>query len=569
MEKNKKLIVLGVLALILTISGITYAILTWTSSKVNIGLTSNCFTIDYTKGNDIANASIKALNESDLISDNKFTIKEGIALTYANIGIKSSCTIEGYGSLYLNVTTLSSAFSTGNSKGALKYAVLDNTSTTSTITVASLLNQQFNIVSKGSITSIGKITLLTKQLSNTKLNKYLIVIYVDEAQIANDAASASFNGTVSADANQGKVDANYTLQRLNSLNNTIKVDTSKTPDFSTVSGNNGTKYNSDDTTVSNQGDGTKGIYVSEDDFGTSYYFRGAVENNYVKFANYYWRIIRINGDGSVRMIYAGTSAHANGEEETDSHIGKSAYNTNYQDNGYVGYMYGDFTTPTNCNTDDSTNITTCTGGSTSYEEAHANINNSTIKTYIDNWYNTNLSNYAYAIADTIYCNDRSITPVEDFVGYTLTGTGKGIENTAYSGLTRGYISHSPTLKCTNKNDRFTVNNNIGNAKLTNPIGLITSDEVIMGGIGSYNVDDTYIANPDDYLTTPSYWYWTMTPFAAAGGNASVGNVSNDFLYGSIVRSVSYDNSGVRPVVSLKSDAISGGSGTASNPFIVG
>ena len=569
MEKNKKLIVLGVLALILTISGITYAILTWTSSKVNIGLTSNCFTIDYTKGNDIANASIKALNESDLISDNKFTIKEGIALTYANIGIKSSCTIEGYGSLYLNVTTLSSAFSTGNSKGALKYAVLDNTSTTSTITVASLLNQQFNIVSKGSITNTGKITLLTKQLSNTKLNKYLIVIYVDEAQIANDAASASFNGTVSADANQGKVDANYTLQRLNSLNNTIKVDTSKTPDFSTVSGNNGTKYNSDDTTVSNQGDGTKGIYVSEDDFGTSYYFRGAVENNYVKFANYYWRIIRINGDGSVRMIYAGTSAHANGEEETDSHIGKSAYNTNYQDNGYVGYMYGDFTTPTNCNTDDSTNITTCTGGSTSYEEAHANINNSTIKTYIDNWYNTNLSNYAYAIADTIYCNDRSITPVDSIAGITLTGVGKGIENTAYSGLTRGYISHSPTLKCTNKNDRFTVNNNIGNAKLTNPIGLITSDEVIMGGIGSYNVDDTYIANPDDYLTTPSYWYWTMTPFAAAGGNASVGNVSNDFLYGSIVRSVSYDNSGVRPVVSLKSDAISGGSGTASNPFIVG
>ena len=103
MEKNKKLIVLGVIALILIVSGITYAILTWTSSKINIGLTSNCFTIDYTKGNDIANASIKALNESDLISNNKFTIKEGIALTYANIGIKSTCTIEGYGSLYLTL----------------------------------------------------------------------------------------------------------------------------------------------------------------------------------------------------------------------------------------------------------------------------------------------------------------------------------------------------------------------------------------------------------------------------------------------------------------------------------
>ena len=570
MEKNKKLIVLGVLALILIISGITYAILTWTSSRVNIGLTSNCFTIDYTKGNDIANASIKALNESDLISNDKFTIKEGIALTYANIGIKSTCTIEGYGSLYLNVTTLSSAFSTGNSKGALKYAVLDNTSTTSTVTVASLLNQKFNIVSKGSITSTGKITLLTKQLSNTKLNKYLIVIYADVSKIANDAMDASFNGTVSADANQGEYNpANYTLQRLNSLNNTIKVDTSTTPDFSTVSGNNGIKYNAEDDSqiASNIGDGTKGIYVSEDDFGTSYYFRGAVENNYVKFANYYWRIIRINGDGSVRMIYAGTSAHANGESETDSYIRKLAYNTNYQDNGSVGYMYGNFTAPTNCNTDKSTGITTCTGGSTSYEEAHANIRNSFIKMYIDRWYNINLSSYSYAIADTVYCNDRSITPIDSFTGKTLTGTGKAMENTAYSGLTRGHISHNPTLKCTNINDRFTVNNNIGNTKLINPVGLITSDEVVMGGLSNYDLaNDTYIVNSDDYLTTPSYWYWTMTPFATSHGKIFVYTVFFDSLYPG---SISDEEGAARPVVSLRADAISGGSGTMTDPFTVG
>ena len=268
------------------------------------------------------------------------------------------------------------------------------------------------------------------------------------------------------------------------------------------------------------------------------------------------------------MIYAGTSAHANGEFETDSRIGTSAYNTISQDNGYVGYRYGNFTTPTNCNTDNSTNITTCTGGSTSYDEAHANINNSTIKTYIDNWYNTNLSAYAYAIEDTIYCNDRSITTVDSLMGIALTGTGKAMENTAYSGLTRGYISYNPTLKCTNKNDRFTVNNNIGNTKLTNPIGLITSDEVLMGGIGSANfTNNFYIGNSDNYLATPDYWYWTMTPFAPKGGAANVYNVSNDgFLGRNGVHSV---RRGVRPVVSLKSDAISGGSGTATSPFLVG
>ena len=267
------------------------------------------------------------------------------------------------------------------------------------------------------------------------------------------------------------------------------------------------------------------------------------------------------------MIYAGTKAYANGDTNQDSYIGYSEYNTNYEDNGYVGYMYGNFTTPTNCNTDNSTGVTTCTGGSTSYEEAHANINDSNIKAYIDNWYNNNLKDYAYAIEDTIYCNDRSITPVDSFLDMALTGTGKGIENTAYSGLTEGYINHTSSLKCVNKNDRFTVNNSIGNAKLTNPIALITSDEVIMGGLGNYDyANGAYIANPDSYLTTPNYWYWTMTPFAAAGGGTRVDLVHSD---GYLNSNDVFDNGGVRPVVSLSSDAISGGKGTMNDPFTVG
>ena len=206
MEKKKKLIILGVIILILAISGITYAILTWTSSKINIGLTSGCFTIDYTKGQDIS-GNLKLLNESDLISNNKFTIKNGIGISAVNIGIKSTCTIEGYGSIYLNVTNISDAFTTGDSKGALKYAVLSNTSTITTpssVTVDSLLNQSFDIVSTGSITSSDTITLLTKQLSNTEIYKYLVVIYVDNALAGNSITSASFTGNISADANQGK-----------------------------------------------------------------------------------------------------------------------------------------------------------------------------------------------------------------------------------------------------------------------------------------------------------------------------------------------------------------------------
>ena len=531
MEKNKKLMVLGVLALILIISGITYAILTWTSSRVNIGLTSNCFTIDYTKGNDIANASIKALNESDLISDNKFTIKEGIALTYANIGIKSTCTIEGYGSLYLNVTTLSSAFSTGNSKGALKYAVLDNTSTTSTVTVASLLNQKFNIVSKGSITSTGKITLLTKQLSNTKLNKYLIVIYADVSKIANDAMDASFNGTVSADANQGK------LPTLAALGLTVS---SGTPNF--------TKTSIDDK--------TNGIYSSEDDLGTSYYFRGNVTNNYVKFANKYWRIIRINGDGTIRMIYAGTSAHANGYDDSstkDMDIGTSEFNSSDDDNTYVGYMYG-------------------TAGASTYEETHSNSNDSVIKEKIDTWYAENIVNTENSkyVADAIYCNDRYVI-TGTLNGYTVSGTGVGTEESAYAGFGR-LITHNPSLKCINKNDKFTVSSNIGNGALTYPVGLITSDEIMYAGNSSESENNAYYLYNNDR-------YWTMTPAgfvdaihfdvpdisSSPTSNMSILDYSRFYSADNSI----YGNAIIRPVVSVKSDAISGGSGTMDDPFTVG
>ena len=114
----------------------------------------------------------------------------------------------------------------------------------------------------------------------------------------------------------------------------------------------------------------EGIYKAEDDWGDSYYFRGAVENNYVKFAGYYWRIIRINGDGSIRIIYDGTSAHANGESSNDRQIGNTVYNNLRNDNAYVGYMY--------------------TSG-----QVHGLETDSTIKGVLDDWYTTNIANKGY------------------------------------------------------------------------------------------------------------------------------------------------------------------------------
>ncbi len=216
MEKKKKLIILGIIALTLVIIGTTYAILTWTSTKINLGLNSGCFTIDYTKGQDIS-GNLKLLNESDLISSNKFTIKNGIGISAVNIGIKSTCTIEGFGSIYLNITNISEAFTTGDSKGALKYAVLSNTSTVTTpssVTVESLLNQSFQIVAKGSIESSGKKLLYKMELSNTEINKYIIVIYVDNFLAGNSITSATFSGNISSEAEQKSpdYDANFEIE---------------------------------------------------------------------------------------------------------------------------------------------------------------------------------------------------------------------------------------------------------------------------------------------------------------------------------------------------------------------
>ena len=201
-KKQKILIILGVSLFILIGSGLTYAGLMWaTSNSINIGLTSGCFEINYTPGGAINNANVEVMNESTLISNNKFTITDGIALTYANIGIKSTCTIEGYGSLYLNVTNLSNAFSTGSSKGSLKYAILNNTSSVSTPSVTNLKGQSFDIVNAGSITATGITKIFTKQLTATQ-DKYLIVFYIDNSLVGNDVIGSTFAGTISADAKQ-------------------------------------------------------------------------------------------------------------------------------------------------------------------------------------------------------------------------------------------------------------------------------------------------------------------------------------------------------------------------------
>ena len=206
MEKKKKLIILGIILLLIIVSGATFAILTWNSTMIKLGINTNCFTIDYTRGGDII-GSLKLINWGDIYSeeDNAFTIKKGMGLSYVNVGINSNCSIEGYGTIYLNVTELSDTFKDGGeSFEALRYAILKNTSSLSNnnITIDNLENQSFEMLVEDGIIETGKIKLYSEQLSNTEVNKYLVVIFVINEAAGNDVTEATFKGNISVEVEQ-------------------------------------------------------------------------------------------------------------------------------------------------------------------------------------------------------------------------------------------------------------------------------------------------------------------------------------------------------------------------------
>ena len=276
---------------------------------------------------------------------------------------------------------------------------------------------------------------------------------------------------------------------------------------------------------------------AKDAYGDSYYYRGNVTNNYVLFADKYWRIVRINGDGTVRVIYDGTSAHANGESSSDRQIGTSAFNSSYNDNAYVGYMYG-------------------TTGSTSYTETHANKKDSTMKAYIDNWYKTNIlgtTNESY-LADNIFCNDRSLDSSNSGTG---TGTSSTNYRLYYGPWTGDDYDSSIKLTCTQKNDAFTVSDTTkGNGALTYPVGLLNTDEIILAGVWSGN-------NTGYYLYSGQYWR-AFSPRDFVNNRAYVRVVGSN---GSANYSIDVNNAyGVRPVINLKAEALKYGDGTINNPY---
>lgn len=205
MLKNTKIYgtIIGIILFIILIAGLAYAYISWQSSNINISVGSECFTIDYTKGQNISNSGLYVINEEDFLSDDTITIVDGMALTTIGLGINPSCNISGTGVINLNTSTLSTAFISGNSVGALKYKMVEYSSSTyPDVTVDNLKDQTFTVVAEGEITALGSSEIHTMQLSNDSVNEYIIIFYLDEVLAQNDVAGASFYGTISATVTQ-------------------------------------------------------------------------------------------------------------------------------------------------------------------------------------------------------------------------------------------------------------------------------------------------------------------------------------------------------------------------------
>ncbi|MCI8331158.1 MAG: hypothetical protein HFE04_03565 [Bacilli bacterium] len=282
------------------------------------------------------------------------------------------------------------------------------------------------------------------------------------------------------------------------------------------------------TDFANIDNSTPGLYTGIDDQGTTYYFSGdgSTMNNWVSFAGKKWRIIRINGNGSVRLLYAG-----DGNDATS--IGSSSYSTNVNMKNhpaYVGWKYTE---------GDSLEINRENGIKSG---AYAKV---------EEWYNElSSTNKSYIDTKVIYCNDRNIGN-----GYSYD-TNVEFNYATYDRLT---ANKTPSFNCSNSSDRFYN------------FGLMTADEIVYaGGKFATNSPKAYYYLAQDGISSiiGNHWWWTMSPYGLLNnGYAYVYGVDGSNKPGFYSGHAVHSEGIIRPVISLKSNVlVTEGDGSGASPY---
>ena len=557
------LIFIGVLLVVTIIIGISYAYFFNIEIKNNNTISGNINTKYYTfesSGNSTLSLTI---NQSDLDMAN--ASNDYSSFVSGNGGnINVSLNTNGLKKVYCSYDLVyipSTAYtpSSGATNAGLKEFTLSGTS------------DKGNSFSEIDVSGSSAVTLISGIKISTDTNileKWSFTAkYYNLDVIQDNVVGKTFKGNIkvantNCSFNEQILGGDYVLLKSTGASSVAEaksqIESKPKPDFSTV------------TTASD-----KGMYSAQDDLGTSYYFRGAVDNNWVKYGKYtkdmyncnngtisatdtgnsctkiassgddiYWRIIRINGDGSIRMIYSGVKAPTESTKvikTEDTSLGVTVFNANTDSSEYVGYMY-------------------------TLGQQHGTSKSSDIKTYLDNWYAnyTDLNKTGTKITDQIYCNDRTASTSN--VAYSTTNyttlTSWNSKGTTYYYGANGRVWNnpvSPDYKCPVASDKFTTTTVKGNGKLSYPVGLISADEITFAGLPVGKINNSF------YLYTGAD-YWAGSPIAFFDGDIAYGF----FVGGDGALNIDYVNYtyGVRGVVSLSSEANLIGDGTWNNVYEV-
>ncbi len=504
-ERKRKITTITIIGIMLfsCVATLSYAL--WerlfTQSDENKITTLDCFDIKYTGGESVA------LNNVIPVPD-----EEGRNTTPYEVTIENKCDTTVKYNVILNNSknsTLNETHVKVTSGGEAKLL-----SDTKEIETNTSLDGLDNYTTNNKSKVIGEGYSLPKTTKKVKVRTW-----IDNATTIEEGQNKTFTYKITIEATpmNGK-------PTINIFNHEYEIRT-ETPDF--------TKGYP----TSTSGDELSGLYMTEDDDGDTYYFRGKVENNYVKLSqnsDLVWRIVRVNGDGTIRLIL----------NEKEQGPGDLEFNTDDSEYKYAGYTYDNISPCTNDNPCTSNfngnNWTNSTNIGTS----------SNIKGKLEEWYKTNLGEYNNKIALTRFCNDTSY--------------GSGTED---ANLSSSYLNYNPiqrletgkqTLQCSDPKKQNEENRDYGGVyKLK--IGLITTDELVASGI-SYN---SPYAIETNYLVK-KYNYWTMSPSGCASDWKLTFMLSNDHISDNNIQ----EKVSVLPVINLKSDVTVTGTGTEQDPYVV-
>ena len=500
MKKKNILIILGILIVLVCVIGVSYAVwqVTLNQTDTNI-VTTGCFKIEFSDVNPIT------IDKAYPMTD-----EEGKSLIPYEFTLTNTCDSEA--NYYINLETITNASKKLNEKylrASLKKKdeeVFLNNLNSSYINLDKVIEESSNAYKlyQGVLTSKEEVTF--------SLNLWMD----NETESLDEVMNATYEGKITLTATYVPKEGENDKELYNIIKKQASLDNTSSEFVTASTGIDFEKAPSDTN--------GKGVYTIADTKDFKYpvhCFRGAVENNNIKFASFCWKIVRTTETGGVKLIYNGTPNADGGcttKTGTATQIGKSVFNSYGNLVEHVGYMYPEST----------------------------NANNSIIKTAIDEWYSKNMDDYTSYLEDTVWCNDRNVSYVNQN-GYIH-----------YGAFTRTYTTHKPSIACTNDNDKFTVNSENGNGKLTYPVSLLTSDEVTLAGHGAAGYSSS------SYLYTGEYWR-LLTPRHFAESSANCFRVSsNGSLHDYNVR----ESHGVRPSISLAPGIVvtDSGDGTQNSPY---